>query len=111
MKKLIYLNELLSDSLFTNKLTNTMSRMFEQLKREKMNQATRKIQTTKFELNRLKNEQSEMEKNITLLTEELLQYEEERELLLNGSKDIDIRMEIGFVLDSRNNWISDLSLN
>lgn len=85
--------------------------MFEQLKREKMNQATRKIQTTKFELNRLKNEQSEMEKNITLLTEELLQYEEERELLLNGSKDIDIRMEIGFVLDSRNNWISDLSLN
>ena len=36
-----------------------MSRMFEQVKREQLNQASRKVQTSKFELSRLKNKREE----------------------------------------------------
>lgn len=85
--------------------TLIMSRMFEQVKREQLNQASRKAQTSKFELSRLENkreenalmqfrlreESDEIEKHIKIVKEEIIQFIHEREQIATGKKDFEIR--------------------
>ncbi len=85
-----------------------MSRMFEQVKREQLNQASRKVQTSKFELSRLKNkreenalmqsrlreESAEIEKHIKTVEEEITQFQKEREKIATGERDFEIKAEL-----------------
>ena len=85
-----------------------MSRMFEQVKREQLNQASRKVQTSKFELSRLENkkeeialmqsrlteELAEVEKHIGTVKEEIVHFIHEREQIASGDRDFEIKAEL-----------------
>ena len=82
-----------------------MSRMFEQSKRDCLNQASRKIQTCKFELSQYENKRAEnarlqvelleesvqIEKTIKSLTKEVIRFEKERQHIVSGDGDFDIQ--------------------
>ena len=82
-----------------------MSRMFEQSKRDCLNQASRKIQTCKFELSQYENKRAEnarlqvelleesvqIEKTIKSLTKEVARFEKERQHIVSGDGDFDIQ--------------------
>ena len=85
-----------------------MSRMFEQVKREQLNQASRKVQTSKFELSRLENkkeeialmqsrlmeELTEVKKHIETVKEEIVHFIHEREQIASGDRDFEIKAEL-----------------
>ena len=82
-----------------------MSRMFEQSKRDCLNQASRKVQTCKFELSQYENKRAEnarlqvelleesvqIEKTIKSLTKEVVRFEKERQHIVSGDGDFDIQ--------------------
>ena len=82
--------------------------MFEQVKREQLNQASRKVQTSKFELSRLENkreeialmqsrlreELAEVEKHIGTVKEEIVHFINEREQIATGDRDFEIKAEL-----------------
>ena len=95
--------------LNANQMHNTiMSRMFEQVKRECLNQSARKVQTCKFELSQYENKRTEnarlqaelqeesvqIEKTIKRLTKEVARFEKERQHIVSGDGDFDIQAGI-----------------
>jgi hypothetical protein len=82
--------------------------MFEQIKREQLNQASRKVQTSKFELSRLENkreeielmqsrlkeELAEIEKHIGTVKEEIVHFINVREQIETGDRDFEIKAEL-----------------
>jgi hypothetical protein len=82
--------------------------MFEQSKRDCLNQASRKVQTCKFELSQYENKRTEnarlqvelreesvqIEKTIKSLTKEVARFEKERQHIASGDGDFDIQMGI-----------------
>ena len=82
--------------------------MFEQIKREQLNQASRKVQTSKFELSRLENkreeialmqsklreELAEVEKHIGTVKDEIVHFINEREQIATGDRDFEIKAEL-----------------
>ena len=85
-----------------------MSRMFEQVKREQLNQTSRKVQTSKFELSRLENkreeialmqsrlmeELAEVEKHIETVKKEIVHFTNVREQIATGGRDFEIKAEL-----------------
>ena len=85
-----------------------MSRMFEQVRREKMNQTSRKIQINKFEMSRLKSKRTEniqtrislkaecveLDESIARLAVEMTGLEQEKQQIEAGQKDFEIQAEV-----------------